>query len=196
VLQIRPLVVEVGAEDIEELLRLAEPSSVVCLSEQALGQGRIQGVRDIVYVRPEAFDRGQTVAVAAEVDAINRSLMDEGRPYLLIGPGRWGTSDHWLGIPVEWRQIAGARVIVETELADVPVTPSEGTHFFHNITSFGIGYLTVQRRSGRVEFDWLASLPARTETRFLRHVRLERPLDVRIDGRSGRGLVLREAFGR
>jgi hypothetical protein len=196
VLQIRPLVVEVGAEDIDELLHLAEPGSVLCLSEHALGEGRIQGLRDIVYVRPEAFERGQSVAVAAEIDAINRSLMDESRPYLLIGPGRWGTADHWLGIPVEWRQIAGARVIVETELADVPVTPSEGTHFFHNITSSGIGYLTVQRRSGRVDFEWLASRPARSETRFLRHVRLDRPLDVRIDGRSGRGLVLKEAFGR
>jgi CheY-like chemotaxis protein len=196
VLQIRPLVVEVGSEDIEELLRLAEPGSVLCLSEQALGQGRIQGVRDIVYVKPEAFDRSQSVAVAAEVETVNRSLMDEGRPYLLIGPGRWGTSDHWLGIPAEWRQIAGARVIIETELADVPVTPSEGTHFFQNITSFGIGYLTVQRRSGRVDFAWLASQPAQTETRSVRHVRLDRPLDVRIDGRSGRGLVLREAFGR
>jgi CheY-like chemotaxis protein len=196
VLQVRPLVVEVGAEDIDELLRLAGTASVLCISEQALGQGRIQGVRDIVYVRPEVFERGQTVAVAAEVETINRSLMDEGRPYLLIGPGRWGTSDHWLGIPVEWRQIAGARVIVETELADVPVTPSEGTHFFQNITSFGIGYLTVQPRSGRVDFDWLSSQPARAETRLVRHVRLERPLDIRIDGRSGRGLVLKEAFGR
>jgi len=147
-------------------------------------------------VVPETFDRGQTVTVAAEVETINRSLMDEGRPYLLIGPGRWGTSDHWLGIPVEWRQIAGARVIIETALADVPVTPSEGTHFIQNITSFGIGYLTVQPRSGRVDFEWLSSQPAQTEMRLVRHVRLERPLDVRIDGRLGRGLVLRETSFR
>ncbi len=196
VLQIRPLVVEVGAEDLDELLRLADPTSLLCVSRQALGHGRIQDVRDIVYVKPVAFDRGSTVAAAAEVEEINKALMDEAAPYLLIGPGRWGTSDRWLGIPVEWRQIAGARVIVETELADVPSTPSEGTHFFHNITSAGIGYLTVERRGGQVDFEWLAAQPARTETRFLRHVRLERPLDVRIDGRSGRGLVLKEPFGR
>jgi CheY-like chemotaxis protein len=198
VLQIRPLVVEVGTEDLEELLRLATPESVLCLSEQALGQGRIQGVRDVVYVKSAAFERGQTVAMAGEVEEVNRALSEQGRPYLLIGPGRWGTADRWLGIPVEWHQIAGARVILETELDDVAVTPSEGTHFFQNLTSFGIGYLIVHRRSGhgRVDFEWLASQPACTETRFLRHVRLERPLDVRIDGRSGRGVVLKEPFGR
>jgi CheY-like chemotaxis protein len=196
VLQIRPLVVEVGSEDLDDLLRLAEPSSLLCTSDRALGHGRIQEVRDIVYVRPGVFERGETVAVAAEVESVNAALMDEDRPYLLIGPGRWGTSDRWLGIPVEWRQIAGARVILETELADVPSTPSEGTHFFHNITSSGIGYLTVQRGGGRVDFEWLAAQPARTETRFLRHLRLERPLDIRIDGRSGRGVVLKAPFGR
>jgi CheY-like chemotaxis protein len=196
VLQIRPLVVEVGAEDLDELLRLTTADSVLCLSQQALGQGRIQGVRDVVYVKPAAFDRSQTLTVASEVGAVNRALIEEGRPYLMIGPGRWGTADRWLGIPVEWHQIAGARVIVETELEDVAVTPSEGTHFFQNITSFGIGYLTVQRHSGSVDFDWLAAQPASGETSFLRHVRLERPLDVRIDGRSGRGVVLKEPLGR
>ena len=198
VLQVRPLVVEVGTEDIDELMRGAELASMLCLSEQALGQGRVQGIRDVVYVRPGAFDRAQTVAVAGEVEALNRALVEEDRPYLLIGPGRWGTADQWLGIPVEWHQISGARVIVETELDDVPVTPSEGTHFFQNITSFGIGYLTVHRRSGRghVDFDWLDALPARVETRFLRQVRLERPLDVRVDGRSGRGVILKEPLNR
>jgi CheY-like chemotaxis protein len=196
VLQIRPLVVEVGAEDLDDLLRLADPPSLLCVSEHALGQGRIQGVCDIVYVKPEAFERGETVAVSAEVEGINAALMAEGRPYLLIGPGRWGTADRWLGIPVEWRQIAGARVIVETELTDAPFAPSEGTHFFHNITSAGIGYLTVQRPGGRIDFDWLAAHPAQGETHFLRQVRLERPLDIRIDGRSGRGVVLKEPFGR
>ncbi len=198
VLQVRPLVVEVGAEDLDEVLRVAGDDAVLCLSEQALGQGRVQDVRDVVYVKPEAFDRAQTVEVAGQVEAVNRALAEAGRPYLLIGPGRWGTADRWLGVPVEWHQIAGARVIIETELADVPVTPSEGTHFFQNITSFGIGYLTVHARHGRgrVDFGWLASRPAAAETPYLRHVRLDAPLDVRIDGRSGRGVVLKETFGR
>lgn len=197
VLQVRPLVVEVGSEDLDAILRVTTHDDILCLSEQALGEGRVQGIRDVVYVKPSAFDRAKTPAVAVEVEEINRVLAEEGRPYLLIGPGRWGTSDQWLGVPVEWNQIAGARVILETELEDVPVTPSEGTHFFQNITSFGVGYLTVHRRGGRgrVDFEWLDGLSASTETRFLRHVRLERPLDVRIDGRSGRGIVLKSPFG-
>ena len=197
VLQLRPLAVEVGSEDLDKVLEVTSAAGVLCFSEQALGQGRVQNIRDVVYVRPEAFDRGQTVAVAGEVEQINRTLAEGGRPYLLIGPGRWGTADRWLGVPVEWQQIAGARVIVETELADVPVTPSEGTHFFQDITSFGIGYLTVHARSGhgRVDFEWLSSRPAEVETQFLRHIRLDAPLDVRIDGRSGRGVVLKGPFG-
>ncbi len=197
VLQLRPLVVDVGSEDLDEALRETSPAGVLCFSEQALGQGRVQNIRDVVYVKPETFDRAQTVAVAGEVEQINRALAEDGRPYLLIGPGRWGTSDRWLGLPVEWHQIAGARVIIETELADVPVMPSEGTHFFQNITSFGIGYLTVHARGGRgrVDFDWLSHRPAEAETRFLRHVRLDSPLDVRIDGRSGRGVVLKPPLG-
>ncbi len=197
VLQVRPLVVEVGSEDLDEVLRVTPPDGVLCFSEQALGQGRVHGIRDVVYVKPEAFDRAQTAVMAGEVERLNRALAEGGRPYVLIGPGRWGTSDRWLGVPVEWDQIAGARVIVETEFADVPVTPSEGTHFFHNITSFGIGYLMVHARSGRgrVDFSWLAARPAEAETRFLRHVRVEAPLDVRIDGRSGRGVILKAPFG-
>jgi DNA-binding NarL/FixJ family response regulator len=196
VLQIRPLVVEVGSEDLDEVLRRTDPASLLCVSEHALGHGRVQDVRDVVYVKTGSLDRAATVAVAAEVERLNAVLMEEGRPYLLVGPGRWGTSDRWLGIPVEWRQIAGARVIVETGLADVPFAPSEGTHFFHNIASSGIGYLTVLHRDGLVDFAWLDGTPARAETRFLRHLRLERPLDIRIDGRSGRGVVLKGPAGR
>jgi hypothetical protein len=193
VLQLRPLVVEVGGEDLDELLRTVAPDALLATSEQALGQGRVQELRDIVYVKPGAFDRAQTVAVAGEVETINRALAEENRPYLLVGPGRWGTADRWLGIPVEWHQIAAARVIVETELEDVPVTPSEGTHFFQNITSFGIAYLTVQGKGGRgfVDFAWLAAQPAHAETRYLRHVRLPQALDVRVDGRSGRGVIVK-----
>jgi CheY-like chemotaxis protein len=198
VLQLRPLVVEVGSEDIDEILSGAEADAVLCRSDQALGQGRVHRLADVVYVMPGAFERLHSPVVVQEVEALNRALVAQNRPYLLIGPGRWGTSDRFLGIPVEWWQIAGARVIVETELDDVPVTPSEGTHFFQNITSFGIGYLTVSRDAARgfVDFDWLGAQPALAETRCLRHVRLDQPLDVRIDGRSQRAVILKRRHAR
>jgi hypothetical protein len=193
VVQIRPMVVEVGTENLEEALRSIRTEEILCSSEHALGHGRVREIQDIVYVRLEAFDRGRTQAVAAEVEQMNGRLLREGRPYLLLGPGRWGTSDRWLGIPVEWRQISGARAIIETDLEEVPVQPSEGTHFFQNLTSFGIGYFTVHRREGGgfVDYDWLGRQPVVAESRHLRHVRLAEPLDLRIDGRSRRGIILK-----
>jgi CheY-like chemotaxis protein len=193
VVQIRPMVVEVGTENLDQALRTIAPEEILCSSEQALGHGRVRDIQDVIYVRPETFDRAHTEEMAVEVGSLNGRLEAEGRPYLLIGPGRWGSSDRWLGIPVEWRQIAGTRAIVETDLDEVPVVPSEGTHFFQNLTSFGIGYFTVHRRSGGgwIDYAWLAGQPAEAETRHLRHVRLSRPLDLRIDGRARRGVVLK-----
>jgi hypothetical protein len=192
-LQIRPMVVGAAASDIDGLLERTDRDAVLCECVHALGQGRIRGIHDLIYVKPEAFDRAATAKVALEVGEMNSRLVRENKPYLLIGPGRWGTSDPWLGIPVEWHQISAARAIIETDLGDVPVTPSEGTHFFQNLTSFGIGYFNIHQgeRGGRVDFDWLARLPALAEGRFLRHIRLQRPLDVWVDGRSRRGLVLK-----
>ena len=166
---------------------------ILCLSRQALGHGRVRDIRDVVLVRPDTFDRGQTEAIAVEVGKLNAHLQHAGRPYLLVGPGRWGTSDRWLGIPVEWHQINGASVIVETDLDDVPVQPSEGTHFFQNLTSFGIGYFTVHRGEGGgwVDHAWLDAQPAEETTTYLRHIRLASPLDLRIDGRSRKGVVLK-----
>jgi hypothetical protein len=193
VVQIRPMVVEVGTENLDEALRSIPSDRIFCSSEHALGHGRIREIRDIVYVRQDTFDRGRTQAMAAEVDELNARLIGERRPYLLLGPGRWGTSDRWLGIPVEWRQISGARAIIETDLDEVPVQPSEGTHFFQNLTSFGLGYFTVHRRErgGFVDYRWLEQQPPTSEGSFLRHVRLEGTLDLHIDGRSRRGIVLK-----
>ncbi len=193
VVQIRPMAIEVGTENLDEALRTIDRADILCSSEQALGHGRIRDIQDVVYVRPESFDRSRTQTVAEEVGAANRHLAALGRPFLLIGPGRWGTSDRWLGIPVEWRQISGARAIVETDLDEVPVTPSEGTHFFQNLTSFGIGYFTIHRQAGGgwIDYAWLDAQPAESETAYLRHVRLARPLDLRIDGRTRRGVVVK-----
>jgi len=197
VVQIRPMVVKVGEGSCDGALSEINEDRVLCCSHQALGHARVQNIHDVVYVRPSGFDRARTQTIAEEVGAVNTRLVREGRPYLLIGPGRWGTSDRWLGIPVEWRQINGARAIIETDLDDVPVMPSEGTHFFQNLTCFGIGYLTVHRGSGggSVDYAWLNRQPALEESELLRHVRLSTPLDLRIDGRSRRGVVLKDAAG-
>ncbi len=194
-LQIRPLADGFAAPDVKP--ELLTDDGAVCVSTAALGNGRFGGIRDVVYVPRDRFDRGQTVAIAEEIGEVNRTLRQQERPYLLIGPGRWGSADRWLGIPVAWAQISGARVIVESDLPDFKITPSQGTHFFQNLTSFQVGYLTVnQTEAGcRLDWDWFDALPAVAETRFLRHVRLDRPLRVLIDGRTGRGVVLKPEAG-
>ncbi len=193
VVQIRPMAVEAGTENLDDLLQRISPADVLCSTEHALGHGRVRDIRDVVYVRPQTFERSRTADIGAEVGILNHTLGEQGRPYLLVGPGRWGTADRWLGIPVEWRQISGARAMIETDLDDLSVEPSEGTHFFQNLTSFGIGYFTVNQRTGGgfVDFAWLDSQPAERETTFLRHVHLSRPLDLRLDGHSRRGVILK-----
>jgi len=188
-LQVRPLVVsdesvEIGPEDLSG-------ENVLVASQSVLGNGVLDGIQDIVYVRPQTFDTGLTRAIATEIEGINRRLVSEQRDYLLIGFGRWGTSDPWLGIPVKWGQIGRAKVIVETYLPGIITDPSQGSHFFHNVTSFRVCYFSVSHDGSRgVDFNWLDRQSALEETDHVRHVRLERPLTVRVDGRVGRGVVL------
>ena len=188
VLQVRPLAAELETPPLPAEA-LDDPRAVIA-TDTALGNGRYTGIADIVYVDPDRFDRGRTPEIAAEVGEWNRRLQAEGRPYLLIGFGRWGSSDRWLGIPVQWAQISGARVIVEADRDDFRVTPSQGTHFFQNLTSFRVGYLTVGQGHGRIDWDWLRAQPPAGASAFLRHVRLARPLEVLVDGRHGRAVVL------
>jgi hypothetical protein len=170
---------------------LAGPDVLVA-SAAVLGNGEDATLRDVVYVRPEVFDASRTREIAAELAAIDRDLADAGRRYLLIGFGRWGSSDPWLGIPVEWSQISGARAIVEATLPAMNVERSQGSHFFHNITSFQVFYFQVHHAGPhRVDWAWLDGQPAATETPRVRHVRLAEPLRVRVDGRSGRGVIRR-----
>ena len=189
-LQIRPLVMHdrtahVPIGDVPESL-------VFVNSPQALGNGRIRGVRDIVAVRRDAFRRESTPEIAVEVGRLNADLLRAERRYLLLGPGRWGSADRWLGIPVSWSQISGAVAILESDLDDVKVEPSQGTHFFQNMTSAGIGYFNaLASEGGRIDWEWLESLPAVSESPWLHHVRLEEPLDIRIDGRRGVGVILK-----
>lgn len=190
-LQIRPLVFGPGADDVD--LGVVDRAAAICLTGAALGHGRLEGIRDLVYVRPDAFDRGHTPEIALEVGAMNARLRQAGRPYLLIGPGRWGSADPWLGIPVGWAQISGVRCIVETEMQEISVTPSQGTHFFQNITSFGIGYFTLDRQDANAFLDsaWLDAQWAQEESAHVRHLSFPEPLEILVDGRCGRGVVMK-----
>jgi len=195
-LQIRPLAAGYDPPEIpEELMRAGH---AVVATEVALGNGRYDGIRDIVYVPGDRFDRARTVEIAEEIGRLNHQLVQDAVPYLLVGPGRWGSSDRWLGIPVRWDQISGAQVIVESDLEDFKVTPSQGTHFFQNLTSFQVGYLTVNsgQDTSRLEWDWFDGLPAVEEGEFIRHLRLEEPLEILIDGRTRRGVVLESESDR
>ncbi len=188
-LQIRPM----GAGPLQQEVRIApeEIRRAFCHSRQALGNGSFEGIADIVFVRPDAFDPARTVDIAAEVGRLNGQLVAENRPYLLIGPGRWGTADRWLGIPVDWRQISGVAVIVETSAQTLKADPSQGSHFFHNITSLGIGYVTVAGpEQGFVDWKWLEAQPAAAETRYLRHVRFDRQMTIKIDGKTSMAVML------
>lgn len=163
---------------------------VLLASRRIMGNGERDDVRDIVYVKPGAFDGRRSTAIAGEVEALNRTLQREGRPYLLIGFGRWGSSDPWLGVPVQWSQVAGARAIVEATLPDRRIDPSQGSHFFHNLSSLGVAYFAVGATEPTdVRWDWLERQPALVESECLRHIRLESPLVIRVDGRAGVGFI-------
>lgn len=155
-----------------------------------MGNGVVDDVRDVVYTKPDAFDFARSREVAVELDAWNRVLVEEGRPYMLVGFGRWGSSDPWLGIPVTWGQVAGARVIVEATRPGQRIEPSQGSHFFHNVSSLGVMYFsTGATEPTDLDWEFLEAHEAMAETDLLRHVRLDPPLRLRVDGRSGRGFV-------
>jgi DNA-binding NarL/FixJ family response regulator len=188
-LQIRPTISDEAFEKVS--LEESDPSTLLCYSPQTMGNGTIRGLCDIVFVKPEAFDSVQTRRIAAEISQINERLRKAGRTCVLIGPGRWGSADPWLGIPVLWEQISTAHVIVETSLRDFVVTPSQGTHFFQNLTSFRIAYLTVNPTAGGgfVDWAWLNEHEAVEETQFIRHIRLAEPVEAKLDGRNRRGVI-------
>ncbi|SYZ71868.1 conserved hypothetical protein [Candidatus Zixiibacteriota bacterium] len=191
-LQIRPLVLGSEIQEIE--IDNIDLKEAVCVSNMALGNGFIRDIRDVVYVKKDKFERNMTVKMAEEMGQLNADLKQRKRPYLLIGPGRWGSSDPWLGIPVKWAQISGVRCIVETGFEDMHVDPSQGSHFFQNITSFGIGYLTInpKLRSGDfINLDDFDGLGAASETDHLRHVALPGPLKIALNGRKNFGVILK-----
>ena len=189
-LQARPMVVSDETVQVTEE-DLVDPAAVVA-SEMVMGNGTECGIQDIVFVRPEKFSCMQTRDIAREIGAINCVLVEEHRPYLLIGFGRWGSSQPTLGIPVDWSQISGAKAIVETTLPEMNVELSQGSHFFHNLSSFRASYFMV-RHDGpfSINWDWLNRQPVVTETELVMHVRLTTPVLVKVDGRRARGVVMR-----
>lgn len=189
-LQIRPMVV--SNEQVVVTDREMGADNALIASRRALGNGIVDGLSSIVYVDPETFSAKNTAKIGQEIAAMNRRLRDENEPFLLIGFGRWGSSDPWLGIPVEWNDISGAEVIIEATLPTMNVELSQGSHFFHNLSSFGKCYLQVDFNEAKsVDWNWLKKQTVTETKEFIRYVKLNQPLRVKVDGRSGRGIVLR-----
>ncbi len=190
-LQMRPLVI---SRELEELnVEEIEPSGLICQSLQVLGNGVIREIHDIVMVDIHRYDRAKSREVAAEVSRLNSLLVSENRPYLLIGVGRWGTLDPWLGVPVTWDQISGARAIVEANMKDFNVAPSQGSHFFQNLTSFMVGYFTVNEHAnqGFIDWEWLSKQKAVEELEYTRHIHCDNSITVKMNGHKNKGIILK-----
>ena len=190
-LQMRPLVL---SREVEELnIEDFSPEQLICQSHQVLGNGALRDIYDIIVVDPNLFDRAKSREVGREVTEFNEKLIEQRRPYLLIGVGRWGSLDPWLGIPVKWDQISGARAIVEAGLKDMDVAPSQGSHFFQNITSFMVGYFTINStvKQGFVDWQWLMEQPPLEQKQFVRHIQLDDPVIVKINGHQNKGIILK-----
>jgi hypothetical protein len=172
-------------------IRDEERERAFCYTDKALGNAIKEDMADILFVRPDTFDPAQTTKIAREIGKFNARLVREERKYLLIGPGRWGSADRWLGIPVTWADISGVGAIVESASDKLSADPSQGSHFFHNITSLGICYLTVgSRPDDRMDWDWLVALPTAHESPHVIHALCRPAFTLKVDGRRGLGLLL------
>ena len=167
--------------------------SLICYSEQVLGNGNIEKISNIIFVDPKTFKRNKTEEIAKEIGKINKKIGSKNS-YVLIGPGRWGTADPWLGIPINWEQISNAKTIIEIGIDDLNPDPSFGSHFFQNISNLRIGYFTINKKYNKKFINWnlLYKLPIKYQTKFVKVVKLEKPLFIRIDGTEGVGVILKE----
>ncbi|HRZ97154.1 MAG TPA: PEP/pyruvate-binding domain-containing protein [Paludibacter sp.] len=191
ILQIRPIVD--SREMLNENIGLIPENETIISCKNALGHGITNDLFDIVYVKPEAFSASKNQFIMYEIEKLNREMLTNNRFYILVGPGRWGSSDPWLGIPVKWPHISNARVIVESGLSEYRIDPSQGTHFFQNLTSLGVSYFTINpfKKDGSYDIDFLNSEPAVYESQYLRHVHFEKPVIVKVDGRKNIGVILK-----
>ena len=189
-LQMRPLVVSFESEELN--LDIQDKKKLICQSNQVLGNGSIKDIYDIIIVDYHKFDRAKSREVAKEVSTFNSQLIKERKPYLLIGVGRWGTLDPWLGIPVTWDQIAGAKAIIETSFKEMSVEPSQGSHFFQNITSFMIGYFTINENDfDFVDWEWLLKKESVDEMNYTKHIRFNSPIVIKMNGHQNKGIILK-----
>ncbi|MBU0496644.1 MAG: hypothetical protein KKC68_09450 [Candidatus Thermoplasmatota archaeon] len=190
-IQIRPLVISQEKTEVIWDEAKLDKKTLLIHSKKALGNGILNRIKNIIYVPPKSFDPAKTVTIAKEIGDINKQLSTS--PYLLIGPGRWGTQDRWLGIPVEWSDISNVKLLVETTLPDFNIKPSQGTHFFQNIISRGIGYINVSLKpqESSIDWQWLEQQPVKHQTQFVKHIQLSKPLTIKLDGRNGRAIILK-----
>ncbi|NDV46902.1 phosphoenolpyruvate synthase [Paludibacter sp. 221] len=190
-LQIRPIVdsKEVIAEDIGSI----PDKDTIISCNNALGHGITNDVYDVVYVKPEAFSASKNQLIMYDIEKLNKKMVAENKHYVLVGPGRWGSSDVWLGIPVKWPHISNARVIVESGLSNYRIDPSQGTHFFQNLTSFGVSYFTINPfiNDGSYDTEFLNSQPAVYESEYVRHVQFKKPIVIKVDGRKNKGVIMK-----
>jgi hypothetical protein len=192
-LQIRPIVNL--NEDLNENLDLLPREQLILAANSALGNGVISTLHDFVYVKPETFNAANNSEVAGRIEKLNDAFLKSEQNYVLVGPGRWGSSDPWLGIPVKWPQISGARVIIESGLSNYRIDPSQGTHFFQNLTSFQVGYFTINPfiNDGYYDLAYLDAQAAVYEDEFIRHVRFENPMCIKIDGKKSKAVIIKPA---
>lgn len=190
ILQIKPLIG--NSDDYNVNLEDEDLDHMLLYTENGLGNGMIDSIKDVIYVNLEKFDKSKTKEMAAEIDALNTKMVKENRQYVLIGPGRWGTRDPWIGIPVNWPQICNAKIIVETSLANFPLDASSGSHFFHNVTSADVGYLSVQQEmsSNKINWDILNQQKILEERKYFRHAQFEKPLTIKMDGKKRISVIL------
>ncbi|MGB8490638.1 MAG: phosphoenolpyruvate synthase, partial [Bacteroidales bacterium] len=190
-LQIRPIVY--SDETLDVNLEGIKPESTIIYAESALGNGLFKGIRDLVYVKPDSFNSARNKDIAKNLEQLNGEFSRTGTGYILVGPGRWGSTDPWLGIPVRWPQISAARIIVESGLKNYRIDPSQGTHFFQNLISFRVAYFTINPyiNEGHYDVDFLNNCPSAYEDEFIRHIRFDTPLEIMVDGKRHKGVIIK-----
>lgn len=195
-LQIRPIVMS-DQSQVVDIANISLPETII-YSESALGNGKFMGIKDLVYVKPDSFNAAFNESIATDIEKVNAGFVKKGINYVLVGPGRWGSSDPWLGIPVKWGQISAARIIIESGLKNYRIDPSQGTHFFQNLTSFRVGYFTINpfMNDGFYDVEYLDKQTVVYEDKFIRHISFPLPLDILVDGRAHRGVIMKPPCDR